>query len=234
MEEKHTYRPADTPDKFLPEVLRVNPYSVPDGYFVDLQTYTLQRCKLTEITQDTWTVPTGYFDQLGDRIFAKIEEQQLKETIKGAGFSTPDGYFDQLAEQLLFQQKLSEHAAESGFTVPASYFESLQNNIARRTHQRKDTPIRKISRLRWMAYAAACIALAVGIPGIVKLAIENQSATASHLASVSDQEIFNYLELYGTDDDVMYISEQLNDFDERVIGEGISEEDIEAYLNHTL
>src|SRR5690606_23470986 len=118
MEEKHTYRPADTPDKFLPEVLRVNPYSVPDGYFVDLQKHTLQRCRLTEMAEDTWSVPNGYFDQLGDRILAKIEEQQLKETITASGFAAPDGYFDQLAERLLLQQQLSEQVAEPGFTVP--------------------------------------------------------------------------------------------------------------------
>ena len=235
MEEKHTYRSTDTPDKSLPEVLRVNPYTVPDGYFVDLQKHTLQRCQLSEMAQNTWSVPASYFDQLGDRILAKIEEQQLKEMITESGFTVPEDYFDQLKEQLLLQQKLNEHAAELGFTIPASYFETLQNNIARQTYQRKETPIRKISRPKWMAYAAAaCVALAIGIPGVVKLTAESESATSSHLASVSDQEIFNYLELYGTDDDVMYISEQLDDFNERVIGKGISEEDIEAYLNHTL
>jgi len=33
---------------------------------------------------------------------------------------------------------------------------------------------------------------------------------------------------------MIYISEQLDDFDGHSIGQGISEEDIEAYLNHTL
>lgn len=235
MKEKHTYRPTDTPDKFLPEVLRVNPYTVPDDYFVDLQKYTLQRCQLIETAENTWSVPTEYFDQLSDRIFAKVEERQLKEIIADSGFSTPDGYFDRLEKQLLLQQKLGEQVTEPGFVVPASYFDNLQNNIARQTYQRNNTPIRTISRPKWITYAAAaCVTLAVSIFGIIKLTVEDQAATSDHLASVSDQEIVNYLELYGTDEDVMYISEQLYDFDERAIGEGVSEEDIEAYLNHTL
>lgn len=234
MEEKHTYRPTDTSDKSF-EALRVNPYTVPDGYFADLQKYTLQQCRLIEGAETTWSIPTGYFDQLGDRILAKIEEQQLKDTVTETGFSVPDSYFDRLEAQLLLQQKLDEHTSEPGFSVPASYFETLQNNIARQTYQTEDTPIRQISRPRWMAYAAAAsVALVMGIVGVTRMAVEDQPATSSHLASVPDQEIFNYLELYGTDDDVMYISEQLDDFDERVIGEGISEEDLEAYLNHTL
>ncbi|RQP11220.1 hypothetical protein [Parapedobacter defluvii] len=237
MKEKHTYRPIDTPDKSLPEVLRVNPYTVPDGYFTDLQECTLQQCRLIEEVQhikSIGSVPTGYFDQLGDRILAKIKEQQLKETITESGFSIPDGYFDKLEEQLLLQQKLNENASDSGFSVPASYFETLQDNLSRQTYQQQEIPIRKISRPRWMAYAAACIALVASIVGVTRLAVEDQPATSSHLASVSDQEILNYLELYGTDNDMMYISEQLDDFDERVIGESISEEDLEAYLNHTL
>lgn len=235
MEEKHTYRPTDTSGKSLPEALRVNPYTVPDGYFANLQKYTLQQCLSIEEAQQAWRVPSGYFDQLSDRIFAKIKEQQLKETISEPGFSVPEGYFNRLENQFLLEKNLGGYATEPGFSVPAAYFETLQKNIAGKTYQRQDAPIRKISRPQWITYAAAaCIALAVSIFGVIKLTIENPSTTSGHLASVSDQEILSYLELYGTDDDVMYISEQLDDFDERVIGEEISEEDIEAYLNHTL
>lgn len=224
----------------LPESLRENPYTVPDGYFINLQQYTLAQCQLTKMVTGTGDgdVPEGYFDQLSERIATKVAEQRLKETITEPGFIVPEGYFEHSEALLLLQQKLADQANESGFTVPTAYFETLQNETIRRTNQRDNVPIRKIDRPRWIAYAAAaCIAITVGVFGVSKRSAENQTVTSDHLASVSDQEIFNYLELYGTDNDVTYISEQLNDFDEPAFGEGISEvseEDIEAYLNHTL
>jgi len=187
----------------LPSALRVNPYTVPDGYFADLTQHTLAQCRLSEMAEGTWEVPTGYFDQLSDRISMKLKEQRLKETVTETGFTVPDGYFEQLEAQVRIRQ-----------TTP---------------------PVRKMGGLKWMAYAAAaCVALAVGVAGMNQLTVEGPTTASNHLASVSDQEIFNYLELYGTDNDVAYISEQLNEVDEPVIGEGISAEDIEAYLNHTL
>lgn len=97
-------------------------------------------------------------------------------------------------------------------------------------------PIRKLSRPKWVAYAAAAsVALVLGLAGMFRTATTNDTAeNGSPLASVSDQQILDYLELYGTPNDMIYISEQLDDFDEQRIGVGISDEDIEAYLNHTL
>jgi len=220
----------------LPSALHVNPYTVPDGYFADLKQRTLAQCRLSEMAEGMGEVPTGYFDQLSDRIVTKLKEQQLKETITEAGFTVPDGYFEQLEAQVRIQQHGIEKGTKSGFTVPETYFDTLQQTIASQTYQQPSTtPIRKMGRSKWMGYAAAaCVALAVGIVGVNQLTAEDPTPTSNHLASVSDQEIFNYLELYGTDNDVAYISEQLNEVDEPVIGEGISAEDIEAYLNHTL
>ena len=219
----------------LPEALRVNPYTVPDGYFTDLQRNTLAQCRLIEASAHAPDLPLGYFDQLSNEILIKIKEQQLKETITESGFSIPDGYFKHLELQLSLQQKLIDQGMSSGFTIPETYFERQEEEIARQTYRKHDTPIRKIRHPKWIAYAAAaCIALAIGVFGLTQLTMDNHTTASNHLASVSDQEIFNYLELYGSDHDITYISEQLNDFDEPIIGEGISEEDIEAYLNHTL
>jgi len=232
MKGKHTYRHVDASDT-LPAALRVNPYRVPDGYFEDLSQHVLHRCRHIDDAQHTLAVPSGYFGQLEHDITARIAEQKLKEQVAETGFAIPDGYFGKLEEQLLAEQLLRNNVHDAGFTVPPHYFETLQRGTISRTDEAAETPIRKISRPRWMAYAAAaCVALVISAIGLTRL-VDDQGAT-SPLASVSDQEILHYLELYGTANDMIYISEQLDDFDERSIGEGLSEADIEAYLNHTL
>ncbi|SEL27657.1 hypothetical protein [Parapedobacter koreensis] len=234
MKDKHTHKHVDASDT-LPEVLRVNSYILPEGYFEDLQQRILQRCRHIEDSQAAFVVPEGYFEQLENSTVAKLIEQKLKAVVADPGLSVPPAYFVDLTERLLATQKLNEHVSETGFTVPSSYFGTLQNSISRQTTTREEIiPIRKISRPRWMFYAAAaCVALMISIAGLFRLADDSQPI-AGPLASVSDQDILNYLELYGTAGDVVYISEHLDDFDGGYIGEGLSEEDIEAYLNHTL
>jgi len=219
----------------LPEVLRVNPFSVPDGYFTDLQERTLTQCGLADTFKNTWEIPNDYFEQLTEKISVKVQEQKLKDMITESGFSTPDGYFENAQLRLLLRQKLMDQGANSGFTVPEGYFEEQYNRITDRVYDKQDTRIKKIGSRKWVGYAAAaCIAFAIGVFGVTKMITEHNTPPSNHLVSVSDQEIFNYLELYGSDQDITYISEQLNEFDEPIIDAGISEEDIEAYLNHTL
>jgi hypothetical protein len=233
MKEKHTYHHVDASGK-LPDALRENPYTVPNGYFENLHHLILPKCRHIEDASATFAVPSGYFEELEDGIMAKLAEQKLKTLVGEAGFSVPEGYFGRLEEQSLAEGKIRENIVDPGFVIPERYFDTLQNRIADRTFQEVPTPTRKISRPRWVAYAAAaCIALVMGVAGIFRL-VDNGSETTSPLASVSDQEILNYLELYGTANDMIYISEHLDDFDERSIGEGVSDVDLEAYLNHTL
>lgn len=233
MKEKHTYSDADAVDK-LPEALRVNPYTVPDGYFEGLRQHILQRCRIIKEAQVAFDVPLDYFRQLEDSITARVAEEKLRGMVNDTGFSVPESYFNDLENQLLAVQKLREHVTEAGFSVPPDYFADSRSSMISQASIRTTTPIRKISRPRWMAYAAAaCIALVMSAVGIFRLAVDDQAAS-SPLASVSDQEILNYLELYGTENDMIYISEHLDDFNERSIGDGLSEGDIEAYLNHML
>ncbi|MFC3199002.1 hypothetical protein ACFOET_15365 [Parapedobacter deserti] len=234
MKERHTYRDADAPQN-LPEACRVNPYTVPDGYFEGLHHCTLQKCMSDGEPQTTFAIPLGYFDQLEDSIMAGIAEQKLLEITSQTGFSVPASYFDSLKEQLLTERKLKEKVGEAGFFVPASYFAELQRNITSQTSERSATPVRHLNHRSWVAYAAAaCLALLVGIAGVFRLVDSGDTAPSSVLAAVSDQEILNYLEFYGAANDMIYISEQLDELDERSFGEGLSEADIEAYLNHTL
>ncbi len=233
MKEKHTYHHADASGK-LPDALRANPYTVPNGYFENLHYRIVQNCRHIEDASAAFAVPSDYFERLEESITAKIAEQQLKTIVSESGFSVPEDYFSNREALLLADQKIRGTVREPGFNVPEHYFDTLQDRITDQTSRGAAIPIRKISRPKWVVYAAAAsIALVMGVIGIFGL-VDDGSETASLLSSVSDQEILNYLELYGTANDMIYISEHLDGFDERSIGEGISEADIEAYLNHTL
>jgi len=233
MKDKHTYHDSEA-SGLLPDALRVNPYTVPAGYFEEMQRYILQRCNVIKASEDAFDVPPGYFEQLEQRILANVKEQKLKSAVSEAGFIAPEGYFNKLEEQSFNLYKLQEKTDSPGFTVPGNYFDALRERTLRRALAVPATS-RKLAPARWVAYAAAaCIALAVGITGLLRFAGQDQAITREPLALVSDQDIINYLELYGTTSDITYISEHLEDFGERNIGEGLNEEDIEAYLNNTL
>jgi len=189
--------------------------------------------KLPEALGGHLGVPDGYFEQLTDSITARITEQTLKAKVTEPGFVVPTGYFSALEEQLLATRKIQEQVTDTGFVVPRDYFDMLPGRITAQTHQAA-TPVRRLSRPKWVAYAAAAsIALVVGLASLFKIANDTPETT-SPLASVSDEQIVNYLELYGPPNDMIYISDELDSFDEQSIGEGISDADIEAYLNHTL
>lgn len=233
MKEKHTYQHGNTPGN-LPEGLRVNPYTVPDGYFDNLFQQTLRKCRDGEAAPEAWGVPEGYFEQLTDSITAKIAEQKLKTLVSEPGFTVPDGYFEGLEQLLAAEGELRGKITETGFTVPQGYFDTLTDRVGEQT-KRPATPVRRMNPLKWVAYAAASIAVILGLAGIFRTTV-NQGfpETQQSLASVPDQQILDYLELYGSSDDMMFISEQMVDLDEQHISTEISDEDIEAYLNLTL
>lgn|SRR5690606_11019185 len=230
MEEKHTYHHTDALGE-LPEALRANPYRVPDGYFKSLHLRTIGKCRDTDDIRPSLSIPDGYFEQLTDSITAKIAEQTLKAAVNETGFTVPRGYFNDAKQLLIAAGRID--VSDTGFTVPAQYFDTLPRRIGDQTHQAAPH-VRKVRRSTWAAYAAAAsITLVLGLLGMLSIT-KDTSEAESPLASVSDEQIVDYLELYGPPNDMIYISEQLDDFDEQSIGEGISEEDIEAYLNHTL
>src|SRR5882757_4914631 len=73
-------------------------------------------------------VPAGYFDDLGDRIVALKNLEELKEKGLTGGFEVPANYFEELTGNI--QSRIAIEGAlnteEHGFTVPEGYFENLQ------------------------------------------------------------------------------------------------------------
>src|ERR1700757_1125557 len=81
-----------------------------------------------------FTVPAGYFDDLENRIVSLVNITTNKGSSPEAGFTVPDGYFDDLASKI--QSRITIEAAlnteETGFTAPEGYFDGLSANIQSR------------------------------------------------------------------------------------------------------
>jgi hypothetical protein len=80
-----------------------------------------------------FTVPAGYFDNLGDRIVAFKNFDELKSKGSFDGFIVPENYFEELTGNIQSRIKLQAlNTEEDGFTVPEGYFANLQQQIQSR------------------------------------------------------------------------------------------------------
>jgi hypothetical protein len=81
-----------------------------------------------------FTVPAGYFDDLGDRIVSYKNLDELKNKGALGGFTVPENYFEDLAGNI--QRWINVEGAlntdNTGFTIPENYFEELSANIQSR------------------------------------------------------------------------------------------------------
>ena len=81
-----------------------------------------------------FTVPPGYFDELGERLVSAIHLSELTSAVPAAGFTVPENYFDELKNNIQGRINLEEkiEAANTGFEVPDNYFEHLTAQIQSR------------------------------------------------------------------------------------------------------
>ena len=81
-----------------------------------------------------FTVPPGYFDELGERVVSAIHLSELTSTIPAAGFTVPENYFNELNSNIQSRINLEEKigAANTGFEIPDNYFEHLTAQIQSR------------------------------------------------------------------------------------------------------
>ncbi len=84
--------------------------------------------------KNPFTVPPGYFDELGERVVSAIHLNELTSAVPTAGFTVPENYFDELQSNIQgrinLEQKLNP--AVTGFNVPDNYFEQLTAQIQSR------------------------------------------------------------------------------------------------------
>ncbi|MGZ3874550.1 MAG: hypothetical protein ACXVJD_16635 [Mucilaginibacter sp.] len=81
-----------------------------------------------------FTVPAGYFENLGDRIVAFKNLDELKNNGSSGGFTVPENYFGELAGNIKSRIAIENalNTGGDGFAVPGGYFDNLQQQIQSR------------------------------------------------------------------------------------------------------
>ena len=119
----------------LKQINPANPFTVPAGYFDNLEAGILSRKKLEDIKNNApeggFTIPENYFEELTNNIQSRIAiDAALNED---SGFTVPEGYFDELTNKIQSRIAIEEAVKEAaGFAVPEGYFDELTNNIQSR------------------------------------------------------------------------------------------------------
>jgi hypothetical protein len=121
----------------LKKVSESNPFTVPAGYFEELDERIISNVKLDElkttIPADGFTLPENYFEQLSNNIKSRIAVEAVLNT-DDSGFTIPENYFEQLSNNI--QSRITVETAlnteNPGFTVPEGYFENLTSQIQSR------------------------------------------------------------------------------------------------------
>jgi hypothetical protein len=195
-----------------------NPFTVPDGYFNELNERILSGIRLNDLKQNSqqeFTVPENYFNELGGNIMSRINiEQALNQP---TGFTTPDNYFDTLTAQIQSRVKVEGAlvGVEDTMTVPDGYFERLNKSILNKTvnqdNVKRKTIVRRMFNSPAFKYATAACFLAIVGGGVFfnsstdPVKKHRTSYLHQELSNVSDQELQNYLRLYADGNEALHI-----------------------------
>ncbi|SFS87455.1 hypothetical protein [Sphingobacterium wenxiniae] len=211
-------------------------FSVPQGYFEDAESHLKTQAKLECLKNSpAFEVPEDYFSKLEEQIQAQVKLEPFREE---NDFAVPNGYFEQLQDRIssrIFEEQLKDMSPTSGFDVPPAYFDKLTREITTKVVAPRETPVRRLPIQQWIQYAAAaCVAVVLGI-GSYNAVVDQPDTAQSTLATISEDEIINYLSASHNSQDMLYIMECMEDHE----GTGgicthVKEEDIEDYLNYML
>jgi hypothetical protein len=193
----------------LKQINPANPFTVPAGYFNDLEDRVVSYKNILELKGkilDGFTIPEGYFEELPVNIQSRIAVEELVPA-GNMGLTVPDGYFDELSDKIKSRVMVEEAVvnANDHFSVPAGYFDQLNKNILDKTvhldgANRKGV-IRKLFASTAVKYAAAaCFALVLG-GGVLLIELNNPEYIHQHsflhqqLSNIPVNEIESYLQL---------------------------------------
>lgn len=127
-----------------------------------------------------YTVPAGYFENFAESMLSNLknqEEEKQPAWTKANGYHVPDGYFSGFADNML--QKIKAHADNQTsqqeieelspllnslknrpvFSVPEHYFETL--NPAIPTQETKPAKVVSITGKKWFRIAAAAVVVSI-------------------------------------------------------------------------
>ena len=117
----------------LKQVNPANPFTVPAGYFDELEDLILSLKKLEEFKGEGFLVPENYFEVLSSNIQSRIAIEAAADSA-ALGFAVPEGYFEELSSNIQARVAIEELAGNDdlGFTVPDGYFNNLEQQIQSR------------------------------------------------------------------------------------------------------
>ena len=188
-----------------------------------------------------YTVPVGYFEGLGASILTLVKEDEEPSLLQGLAtknpMQAPEGYFDNLAGSILDKIKAKQNVTVDDelrdlspmlytmdkanvYEVPTGYFETLSNELLNKVSPKEEAKIISFTQrksITWMRYAAA--AVVIGLVGMIALFIfrngtitsidsvvkldsvvkkgvdlANQNKFDEELNKTSDDAIANYLD----------------------------------------
>jgi hypothetical protein len=196
----------------LAAIERVNIFRVPEGYFADLPERISTSVFLNQGSKkQAGKVPEGYFDDLSNKILFRIKNTDASEVAAEETNISP----------LLFSLK-----DKDVFNVPAGYFESLSGQVLNKVKPKSAKIISLHAAKNWRRYVAAAMVAALisigtiqlfnnkdsdrstpqfavtdseSIPGYMKDAAQYKTPEQLNkgIASLSDDDIVNYLEYHG-------------------------------------
>jgi hypothetical protein len=190
----------------LAEMEKVNVFSVPEGYFIDLDKKIATTIFLQQDEKNTFQkVPEGYFDSFSSNIISRIKEEE----------ESADSEMKSISPALHYIKD------EKIFTVPEGYFDDLSDRILNRINGQNAKIVSFNSAKKWWKYAAAAViagiititsmqlfksqnsnygknvaATSANIPAYVQLASQYKTVKQIEqgIASLTDDEIAKYLE----------------------------------------
>lgn len=193
---------------------RTMPFSVPDGYFAGFpESLSETQKQLREpdpivhgSKNMSFSVPAGYFENLTGDILNKVEAKaHVNDDIKSMPLSVPVGYFEQLPTQILNTVKAAD-----------------EKTTTKIISLKKQPLYRKVQLA-----AAAMFVLFIGLGAYITFVNDRGTNPEMMLASVSANEIDDYLEhTYRIDIDKVAGNTDINSLP-------LENKEIEQYLNET-
>lgn len=190
----------------LAEMEKVNVFSVPEGYFIDLDKKIATTVFLQQDEKNIFQkVPEGYFDSLSSKIVSRIKEEE----------ESGDSEIESISPALHYLKE------EKVFTVPEGYFDNLSDRILNKIKGENAKVVSFNSAKKWWKYAAAAViagiititsmqlfksqnsnygkniaATSANVPAYVQLASQYKTTKQidQGIASLTDDEIAKYLE----------------------------------------
>jgi hypothetical protein len=224
---------------FLSAMKKVNVFSVPQGYFTNLDKQILENIFIqpalllpTSETQNLG-VPEGYFDNLAGNILKKIKTL------------TNDAESDELRQHYPLLYTLRN---ENVFSLPKNYFEQLPANILTGVKPQELQVIHIRKRTVWNYAVAATITGLMAISSLLvttnnnKHPIANQVGTNLSIPSYiqdsyqykNEEQINEGITKLSNDDIIKYLEATGNDADNEAFASGVTEKELPSQEDYLL